>query len=98
VPAGIPDRGVDFGLDAVSAPRTPDAKAVRFSTEILHRTEVVFNDGDILRAGNGVEIAHGDLIKPFEPLATFAGVDALSMRFERIGDIYLPMILKESQQ
>lgn len=95
VPAGIPDRGVDFGLDAVSAARPQDAKSVRFSTEILYRKEPLFNDGDILRAGNGVEIHHSDLVTPFEPLAKFLGIDALYMRFVRgQNDMYLPVILK----
>lgn len=98
VPAGIPARGVDFGLDAVAAPRVGDATTVRFSTEILYRGEPPFTDGDVLRAGGGVEIPHADLITPFEPLARFLGIDALFMRFEKVGDLYLPIILLQSQE
>ncbi len=80
VPAGIPGRGVDFGLDAVATTRQGDRELLRFSTEILYRKEPTFNDGDILRVGNGVEINHEDLVAPFEPKARFLGVDALYIR------------------
>ena len=51
VPAGLPDRGVDFGLDAVAASRNGDIRTVRFSTEILYRKEPAFTDGDVLKKG-----------------------------------------------
>jgi hypothetical protein len=80
VPAGIMDRGVDFGLDAVMmAERVSERKLIRFSTEILYRkTRPWFTDGDVLRIGNGVVIPHYHLIKGFEVKAKFLGLDALS--------------------
>jgi hypothetical protein len=84
VPAGILDRGVDFGLDAVMmAERITERKLIRFSTEILYRKgRAGFTDGDVLRMGNGVVINHYDLIKGFEVKAKFLGLDALSYPVE----------------
>ena len=78
VPAGIPNRGVDFGLDAVTADRAGNRKLIQFSTEILYEGEPSFTDGDILIAGNGVVHTNKDLMKCFEPKADFVGLDALS--------------------
>lgn len=36
VPAGIPSRGVDFGLDAVTCDRAGNREGIHFSTEILY--------------------------------------------------------------
>jgi hypothetical protein len=77
VPAGVPNRGVDFGLDAFSAARSPDFSMAVFSTEILYRDEASFTDGDVLAAGDGIDTQDVDLYKPFEPLADFLGTDAL---------------------
>jgi hypothetical protein len=91
VPAGIPDRGVDFGLDAVTAERAvpvvdpnsgyvPDRKAIIFSTEILYNSEVFnFTDGDVIRLGDGVVRRNGDLVNCFEPKTHELGLDALSV-------------------
>ncbi len=80
VPAGLPQRGVDFGLDAVTARRlVGDANLqtdIYFSTEILFRGEPPFTDGDVLRINNGVVIPNEVLIKPFYPKADFLGLDA----------------------
>ncbi len=78
VPAGLPVRGVDFGLDAVSASRLPDGQPlVLFSTEILYRGERAFTDGDVLRIGDGVMALNEDLIAAWHPRADFLGLDAL---------------------
>lgn len=83
VPAGIPDRGVDFGLDAVTGSRKEDRESIHYSTEILYRGEKpTFTDGDVLRLGNGVVIPHEKLVNPFEPKADFLGLDALHFRAE----------------
>ncbi len=99
VPAGIPDRGVDFGLDAATAPRTGEREETRFSTSILHRGEPPFNDGDILKRGNGVEIAATTLYQSFEPRADFLGTDALYIRSPSGEEPqwwqYLPVILRQ---
>jgi uncharacterized repeat protein (TIGR01451 family) len=78
VPAGIPNRGVDFGLDAVTADRTGTQELIRFSTEILYQGVLGFTDGDILQYGTGVVVTNYDLIKCYVPKADFIGLDALS--------------------
>jgi hypothetical protein len=81
VTAGIPDRGVDFGLDAVTADRLASRQRIQFSTEILYDGRISFTDGDVLLQGNGVIVPHGDLITCFEPKAGFVGLDALSINY-----------------
>jgi hypothetical protein len=96
VPAGLPARGVDFGLDAIAASRNGDIRTLRFSTEILFRGVPAFTDGDVLKKGNGIELLNGELVGPFEPYARFLGLDALSVSLPptaiRLG--YLPLIMK----
>jgi hypothetical protein len=79
VPAGIPQRGVDYGLDAIALP--PDfgneGSEILFSTEILNRGDPAFNDGDVLQRGNGVIFNNEDLIAAFKPNTDFLGLDAL---------------------
>ncbi len=83
VPAGLPVRGVDFGLDAVSSGRLPsDRPLVLFSTEILYRGERAFTDGDILQIGNGITWYNEDLIAPWHPRVDFLGLDALWLMTE----------------
>ena len=92
VPAGIPNRGVDFGLDAVTAAR--DGAQIRFSTEILYAgDQISFTDGDVLVFGNGVvERTNSDLIICFEPVADFVGLDALYKNQEQPGG-FVPWLL-----
>jgi hypothetical protein len=95
VPAGIPLRGVDFGLDAVTSHRGLARGPMRFSTEILYRGDAGFTDGDVLKIGNGIDIAASDLYKPLEPRADFLGTDALYMRLELVRvRIYLPVLFR----
>jgi len=82
IPAGLVDRGVDFGLDALTGPREPERVALRFSTEILYRGETSFTDGDVLAVGGSVVRPNEDLIKAFQPAADFLGLDALSLAVE----------------
>jgi hypothetical protein len=80
VPAGLPDRGVDFGLDAVTSDRSGQRLRIHLSTEILFESdEIQFTDGDVLRFGNGVAIKNWDLIQCFVPKAMELGLDALSV-------------------
>lgn len=99
VPAGLPDRGVDFGLDAVAASRNGDIRTVRFSTEILYRKEPAFTDGDVLKKGDGIESPNAALVAPFEPYAKFLGLDALHILLPasaiRLG--YLPLVLRDTR-
>ncbi len=100
VPAGIPQRGVDFGLDAVTGNRDGKREGIRFSTEILHKGDLSFTDGDVLLIGNGILMRNGDLIRCFEPKAFELGLDALfinpSARLATGGDVGLPGIDEES--
>ncbi len=91
VPAGIPSRGVDFGLDAVTADRS--GSLICFSTEILYDTvQRRFTDGDVLEFGNGVvEFTNSDLLIACEPKADFLGLDALYKNQERKS--HLPFLL-----
>ena len=82
VPAGIPDRSVDFGLDAVIADRSGNREEIRFSTEILYAGEPPFTDGDVILIGNGVVCTNEDLIRCFEPKGNFLGLDALAVVVE----------------
>ena len=99
VPAGIPDRGVDFGLDAVTAGRATDRGTILFSTEILFNGEPPFTDGDIIKLGNGVVRTNEDLINCFEPKVDELGLDALSVcidhlcvnRITKIGGMQVPV-------
>jgi hypothetical protein len=77
VPAGIPNRGVDFGLDAVTAKRVSERESIHFSTELLYRGELGFSDGDVLLILDGVIYTNDELIRCFEPAARFLGLDAL---------------------
>lgn len=80
VPAGIPSRGVDFGLDAASADRMGTLRwANHFSTEILFLGEPSFTDGDVLQAGGGVVAKNAELLGCFQPRARELGLDALSI-------------------
>jgi len=81
VPAGIPSRGVDFGLDSLGGHRDGMMELINFSTEILFNGEPGFNDGDVLESGNGVVITNEDLTRCLEPMAGFLGLDALSGRY-----------------
>lgn len=78
VPAGLPMRGVDFGLDAITGPRLPGQEPfMQFSTEIPYTDAPQFTDGDVLLLGNGVLIPNQNVILPFLPAADFLGLDAL---------------------
>jgi hypothetical protein len=82
VPAGIPNRGVDFGLDAATSDRAGTKRQIHHSTELLFEGEPAFTDGDVLLFNNGVVMPHEALIDCFEPRAKFLGLDALHMALE----------------
>ncbi len=73
VPAGIPMRGVDFGLDAATA----DASAYLFSTE-LEIEELDAGASDLLDTNGRVRADAANLVANFEPLADELGLDAVS--------------------
>ncbi|MBC7236044.1 MAG: hypothetical protein H5T69_09390 [Chloroflexi bacterium] len=97
VPGGLPNRGVDFGLDAVTATRSGRRTSIRYSTEILYRSRFAFTDGDLLRIGDGLSTLGENLYKPFEPKAVFLGTDAFYQQIpeEEIGlDNFIALVFK----
>jgi hypothetical protein len=100
VPAGIPSRGIDYGLDGITTAREPDVKYIRFTTEILFAGErSAFDDGDLILYGNGVETDSEDLYESFEPRADFLGTDALYLFVQRDQEprpwySFLPRLIK----
>ena len=105
IPAGLPQRGVDFGLDAITSSRGGSRPLSRFSTEILYRGEAGFTDGDVLRAETGVvEIKQAALVNQYEPYADFLGLDALHMLIKDVdgqqGDksLFLPWMQEYDPQ
>lgn len=94
VPAGIPDRGIDFGVDAFAAPRVNERGEAYFSTEILYNGQPQFNDGDMLKLMGGVVLDDQDLTAAFEPDAHSLGLDALHINFgQPTSQGFLPRIL-----
>lgn len=101
-PAGIPNDGVDFGMDAftIAYDRIEQMRMELYSTEIVG-SRVSFTDGDALRSGNGIVYKNSDLIVAFEPRVRDVGLDALSIpfrgdtpppeicRFTKIGGVYV---------
>lgn len=83
-PAGLPDRGVDFGLDAFMGPRLFEDDRMWFSTEILFNDkETPFTDGDLLIKGSLVIVLPNiQFIQSFNPRVDFLGLDAVS-HFEK---------------
>lgn len=102
IPAGIPERGVDFGLDAFAAGCRGEREPSGFSTEILYRPRdrtPAFTDGDLLAYGGGVMKRNEDLVAAFEPLARMLGLDALTYPYlrEQCRETipgYLPLLLR----
>jgi hypothetical protein len=99
VPAGIPTRGVDFGLDGVTSGRSGERTEIVFSTELLYEDRVSFTDGDVLQWNDGVLVLHEDLVGCFEPAASFLGLDALHGVPEAfVRKLYLPLLLESFRQ
>lgn len=86
LPAGIPVRGVDFGLDAYTPALDPVelVPVELLSTEIVGFGPTPFTDGDALQPGPGIWLKAGDLVKALEPATRDLGLDALH---DDIGDV-----------
>jgi hypothetical protein len=77
-PAGLPDRGVDYGLDGLLCMRNGDRAFIHFSTEILNY-EPLFTDGDLLKFNTpGVVVKNPKLIEKYKSKTQFLGLDAIS--------------------
>jgi hypothetical protein len=86
LPAGLPVRGVDFGLDAYTPALDPIelVPVELMSTEIVGFGRVPFTDGDVLQPGPSIWLKAGDLVKTLEPATRDLGLDALH---DDIGDV-----------
>ena len=102
IPAGLPTRGVDFGLDAFAARCDGARDSIRFSTEIVYRDTpaLAFSDGDLLKLGGAVINRNNDFIAAFKPGVKDLGLDAIAYPAdhapcsERPFLSFLPLILK----
>lgn len=81
LPAGIPVRGADFGLDAYTLGLDPRTNGVAelLSTEVDGRARVAFTDGDVLTPGPNVRYKNFDLLKSLSPPTFDLGLDALHL-------------------
>ncbi len=84
LPSGIPQEGVDYGLDAYtpSFDQIEQVPIELFSIEIQARAGSI-SDGDVLSVGPGMYLRNIDLIGPLEPRDRDLGLDALA---DRIGE------------
>lgn len=79
LPAGIPDRGVDYGLDAYTPALDPiELVPIELLSTEIQAKDKALSDGDALTLGPGLFLRNIDLIKSFEPLDTDMGLDALA--------------------
>ncbi len=81
LPAGIPSRGVDWGLDAYTFGEGLQSRGAMelFSTEIVGEAEGPFTDGDALGVGPVVVAKNFELLKSLTPATFDLGLDALHM-------------------
>jgi hypothetical protein len=77
VPAGIPLRGVDFGLDALGGDRQGALAGLQFSTEIGFPGQPAFGDQDLLGYQASFVRTGASLVAGFEPMSDDLGVDAV---------------------
>ncbi|MEI4233614.1 hypothetical protein [Roseovarius sp. D22-M7] len=79
VPSGLPQDGVDYGLDAYTPAVDPleQVPTELFSTEIQIK-EGALSDGDALNVGPAPYLRNIDLIAPLQPRDSDMGLDALS--------------------
>ncbi|MEE9452835.1 MAG: hypothetical protein V3V13_00440 [Paracoccaceae bacterium] len=84
LPAGLPLRGVDYGLDAYTPgyDRIEQQSMELFSIEVNAKDNSI-SDGDALMVGPGIYLKDKDLIANFEPLDSDMGLDALAARIGR---------------
>jgi len=81
LPAGIPIRGADFGLDAYTLGLDPRTNGVSelISTEVDGRARQSFTDGDALTPGPTLRYKNFTLLKSLTPPTFDLGLDALHL-------------------
>ncbi|MGC3939843.1 hypothetical protein ACOTTU_18705 [Roseobacter sp. EG26] len=79
LPAGIPSKGVDFGLDAYTFGVDPQTGGPTelMSTEIDMRADGILTDGDALQPGPTLRFRNEVLLKSLLPATFDLGLDAL---------------------
>jgi hypothetical protein len=82
VPAGIPSRGVDFGLDAVTGSREGDVRDLQFSSELMILGDEVLADSDVLGYRRGVVLRSSELMNCHDPASVSLGLDAVYRRIQ----------------
>ena len=86
LPAGIPLRGADFGLDAYTLGLDPKTNGVSelISTEVDGRGRSSFTDGDVLTPGPNLRFKNLELLKSLVPPTFDLGLDALHLDLSEI--------------
>ncbi|WP_298970579.1 hypothetical protein [uncultured Roseobacter sp.] len=81
LPAGIPSKGVDFGLDAYTFGVDPETggPSELMSSEIDMRAEGLYTDGDALQPGPTLRFRNEVLLKSLLPASFDLGLDALHL-------------------
>lgn len=79
VPAGVPVRGVDFGLDAVTADRSGQLGYLQISVEIPRREGSGFEASDVLGPQLGWKAVGPQLTECFEAQTELLGLDAIAV-------------------
>jgi hypothetical protein len=94
LPAGLPMRGVDFGLDAFTPSLDPieNVPVELLSTEIVGEGPNPFTDGDVLQPGPSTYLNAADLVKALEPATRDLGLDALHDDVEDVARCPAPSI------
>lgn len=85
LPAGLPSKGVDYGLDAYTPAVDPiELVPIELLSIEIQAREKTVSDGDALTAGPGIFLRHKDLIANLEPLDIDMGLDALAARIGQV--------------
>ena len=87
LPAGLPARGVDYGLDAYTPAVNPlELVPIEIFSIEVQAGERVFSDGDALLPDPVLYLQAPELIKAFEPRDFDMGLDALAAPTVRVGN------------
>ena len=85
LPAGLPKRGVDYGLDAYTpAYDQIEQIAIELLSIEIQARDGAFSDGDALQPGPSIYLNSKALINSLEPRDSDMGLDALAGRIGRV--------------